>query len=190
MRSFFTASPAFPFPSAPLPIPVSSFLPSITGFSPTSVLSVLALTLDPAYYSPLRSTCHSHLSHPTPQDHLFLEKHFTFEKRCAILHKHLNKHLPVAQLDSASDSDSEGRRFESCRVGHNRDPPPREGDLCYRLFVRFKPAVLLPRRGNNTKLSPSYTAPASTPSGESSQVAPQARRIPPLELSACGSVYE
>ena len=25
--------------------------------------------------------------------------------------------LPVAQLDSASDSDSEGRRFESCRVG-------------------------------------------------------------------------
>ena len=26
-------------------------------------------------------------------------------------------HLPVAQLDSASDSDSEGRRFESYRVG-------------------------------------------------------------------------
>ncbi len=26
-------------------------------------------------------------------------------------------YLPVAQLDSASDSDSEGRRFESYRVG-------------------------------------------------------------------------
>ena len=29
-----------------------------------------------------------------------------------------NAYLPVAQLDSASDSDSEGRRFESFRVGH------------------------------------------------------------------------
>ena len=28
-----------------------------------------------------------------------------------------SKHLPVAQLDSASDSDSEGRRFESFRAG-------------------------------------------------------------------------
>ena len=27
-------------------------------------------------------------------------------------------HLPVAQLDSASDSDSEGRRFKSFRAGH------------------------------------------------------------------------
>ena len=26
-------------------------------------------------------------------------------------------YLPVAQLDSARDSDSRGRRFESCRVG-------------------------------------------------------------------------
>ena len=26
-------------------------------------------------------------------------------------------HLPVAQLDSASDSDSEGQRFESARAG-------------------------------------------------------------------------
>ena len=31
--------------------------------------------------------------------------------------------LPVAQLDSASDSDSEGRRFESFRVGQKREPP-------------------------------------------------------------------
>ena len=30
-------------------------------------------------------------------------------------------HLPVAQLDSASDSDSEGRRFESFRVGQKFD---------------------------------------------------------------------
>ena len=29
--------------------------------------------------------------------------------------------LPVAQLDSASDSDSEGRRFESFRVGQKID---------------------------------------------------------------------
>ena len=117
---FFVVS----FPFAPLPVPVSSFLPSITGFPPTSALSVLVLAIDPAFYSPLRSTCHSPLSHPAPQDHLFLEKHFTFEKRCAILHKHLNKHLPVAQLDSASDSDSEGRRFESCRVGQKGASPP------------------------------------------------------------------
>ena len=30
-------------------------------------------------------------------------------------------YLPVAQLDSASDSDSEGRRFESFRVGQKID---------------------------------------------------------------------
>ena len=115
------------FPSVP---PLSRFLRFcrlLWDFSPTSALSVLVLALDPAYYSPLRSTCQSPLSHPAPQDHLFLEKHFTFEKRCAILHKHLNKHLPVAQLDSASDSDSEGRRFESCRVGQTRAPPTQGG---------------------------------------------------------------
>ena len=31
-----------------------------------------------------------------------------------------DQNLPVAQLDSASDSDSEGRRFKSCRVGQNK----------------------------------------------------------------------
>ena len=31
------------------------------------------------------------------------------------------EYLPVAQLDSASDSDSEGRRFESYRVGQKFD---------------------------------------------------------------------
>ena len=30
--------------------------------------------------------------------------------------------MPVAQLDSASDSDSEGRRFESCRAYHHGQP--------------------------------------------------------------------
>ena len=30
-------------------------------------------------------------------------------------------YLPVAQLDSASDSDSEGQRFESARVGQKSD---------------------------------------------------------------------
>ena len=29
-------------------------------------------------------------------------------------------YLPVAQLDRASDSDSEGRRFKSCRVGQTK----------------------------------------------------------------------
>ena len=43
-------------------------------------------------------------------------KPFTFLGFCAILHKH----LPVAQLDSASDSDSEGRRFKSFRVGQQK----------------------------------------------------------------------
>ena len=28
------------------------------------------------------------------------------------------KYVPVAQLDRVSDSDSEGRRFESCRAYH------------------------------------------------------------------------
>ena len=32
--------------------------------------------------------------------------------------------LPVAQLDSASDSDSEGRRFESYRVGQKKGLAP------------------------------------------------------------------
>ena len=32
-------------------------------------------------------------------------------------------YLPVAQLDRATDSDSVGRRFESCRVGQTDSPP-------------------------------------------------------------------
>ena len=34
--------------------------------------------------------------------------------------EHQRLFLPVAQLDSASDSDSEGRRFKSYRVGQKR----------------------------------------------------------------------
>ena len=37
----------------------------------------------------------------------------------------INPHLPVAQLDSASDSDSAGRRFESFRVGQPKKHPLR-----------------------------------------------------------------
>ena len=33
-----------------------------------------------------------------------------------------NKYVPVAQLDSACDSDSQGRRFESCRAYHKELP--------------------------------------------------------------------
>ena len=38
-------------------------------------------------------------------------------KICAII----SIHLPVAQLDSARDSDSRGRRFKSCRAGQKND---------------------------------------------------------------------
>ena len=32
----------------------------------------------------------------------------------------LYQYLPVAQLDRVPDSDSDGRRFESCRAGHEK----------------------------------------------------------------------
>ncbi len=35
--------------------------------------------------------------------------------------------MPVAQLDRASDSDSEGRTFKSCRARHKRSAPPLGG---------------------------------------------------------------
>ena len=49
-----------------------------------------------------------------------------------------NAYLPVAQLDSASDSDSEGRRFESCRVGQKK-----KGTSCVLLFcpIRSEPVA-------------------------------------------------
>ncbi len=34
--------------------------------------------------------------------------------------EYYGNHLPVAQLDSASDSDSEGQRFESARAGQSK----------------------------------------------------------------------
>ena len=60
---------------------------------------------------------------------LFLKKYSFFRKIgffyftkyvfCDTIHKSI-LYLPVAQLDSASDSDSEGQRFESVRVGQNK----------------------------------------------------------------------
>ena len=43
---------------------------------------------------------------------------FTFAFFCDKINR--LSYLPVAQLDSASDSDSEGQRFESVRVGQNK----------------------------------------------------------------------
>ena len=61
---------------------------------------------------------------------LFLKKYSFFRKIgffyftkyvfCDTIHKSI-LYLPVAQLDSASDSDSEGQRFESVRVGQKND---------------------------------------------------------------------
>ena len=64
----------------------------------------------------------------------FLEKGEEFVKKCLqsgqkydIIERSkrkmrlLHKYLPVAQLDSASDSDSEGQRFESVRVGQTNN---------------------------------------------------------------------
>ena len=64
---------------------------------------------------------------------LFLKKLFPFQKKRVFLlynarllwyntHYKL-KFLPVAQLDSASDSDSEGQRFKSVRVGQTKSHP-------------------------------------------------------------------
>ena len=39
--------------------------------------------------------------------------------RCKVF----SKYVPVAQLDRASDSDSEGRKFESCRA-YQKNPTP------------------------------------------------------------------
>ncbi len=45
-------------------------------------------------------------------------------------YNHLCSHAPVAQLDRASDSDSEGHRFDSCRAYI-------EKRLKNRLFLRY-----------------------------------------------------
>ena len=54
----------------------------------------------------------------------FLEKGLHFPKVYGIIagYGSGSVYLPVAQLDSASDSDSEGRRFESFRVGQRKKP--------------------------------------------------------------------
>ena len=74
-----------------------------------------------------------------------------------------NAYLPVAQLDSASDSDSEGRRFESCRVGQNNGIAPTGG---YPIILSSTPyirTVSSPLGGHNKKgakkLQTSFLAP-------------------------------
>ena len=49
------------------------------------------------------------------------------------LKRHMIEYPPVAKLDIAADSDSEGRGFESLRAGHNQNPV----DLCRRDFGFF-----------------------------------------------------
>ena len=53
-----------------------------------------------------------------------------FEKRVFIGYNILVGRAPVAQLDRASDSDSEGQRSESARVCHMRK------SLLFRFFYR------------------------------------------------------
>ncbi len=53
-------------------------------------------------------------------EEFFLQKGLQFQMDCGIILS-FKFFLPVAQLDSASDSDSEGRRFESFRVGQKID---------------------------------------------------------------------
>lgn len=45
-----------------------------------------------------------------------------------------NKLAPVAQLDRVSDSDSEGRKFESCRV-YQSNRPPQTVVYCFGTFT-------------------------------------------------------
>ena len=77
--------------------------------------------------------------------HNILEKYYfiVFYLPVAPIHNILKKYnfivfyLPVAQLDSASDSDSEGRRFESCRAGQQKT------HFCLPTKVRFLNDVCL-----------------------------------------------
>ena len=56
----------------------------------------------------------------------FLRKGLHFGKTCAMIKsadfilKRKSKYAPVAQLDRALDSDSKGRRFDSCRAYHSK----------------------------------------------------------------------
>ena len=59
--------------------------------------------------------------------------------------EHQRLFLPVAQLDSASDSDSEGRRFESYRVGHQRaikKISPKKA-LIFKAFLLFSGEIFM-----------------------------------------------
>ena len=83
----------------------------------------------------------------------FLKNLFSFQKKRAFLlynarllwyntHYKL-KFLPVAQLDSASDSDSEGQRFKSVRVGQSK--PPRAGGFLFAFLACCESAGASPR---------------------------------------------
>ena len=72
----------------------------------------------------------------------FFEKGVAFLKQVCYNDVVKISYLPVAQLDSASDSDSEGRRFESFRVGQEKDPTPVGSFSC--LCVRMRTFVEAP----------------------------------------------
>ena len=51
------------------------------------------------------------------------------------------EYLPVAQLDSASDSDSEGQRFESARAGQENTSLSNDEDVFFIPFDLMKERV-------------------------------------------------
>ena len=62
-----------------------------------------------------------------------------------------NLYLPVAQLDSARDSDSRGRRFKSCRVGQT-DPAKWRGFSVWSTRQLAKTAQSFARRRSEVRL--------------------------------------
>ena len=91
------------------------------------------------------------LSFRSPGKIIFFLKSTLHLKKVVLYYIGIKKgHLPVAQLDSASDSDSEGRRFESCRVGQKTEHTPQGSVL---RFLPYPPANLPPRlRGSRSSL--------------------------------------
>ncbi len=76
----------------------------------------------------------------------FFQKGLAFFRSLWYNSKVFISHLPVAQLDSASDSDSEGRRFESFRVGQEEKSHPADGWLFSVKFVPYGTSEIRPRR--------------------------------------------
>ena len=63
--------------------------------------------------------------------------------------------LPVAQLDSARDSDSRGRRFESYRVGQNKKPAPRVSVFVL-VYHRGQPSTQAKPSAVGSHIAPRY----------------------------------